>query len=437
MEIKRGGTSPRTGDFSPLLRELRGRTILGINSPVCDFAWFDLWSKPVGLLTLLHALRQQGNDVYLVDCLYEGRTTPLDFGRWKAERSPVEKPEPYRNIPRRYYRFGIGGAALRERLASCPKPDVVLVTSAMTYWYPGVFEAIRAVGEVFPDVPVLLGGAYARLCPEHALKSGADFVQTEFFPHASRFAGMIPDLYERPEYGVLITSWGCPMHCDYCAARRLWPGFAQRPAGEILADLDMQMSCATITDLAFYDDALLLNRERHFYPICEYIRKHYPNLRLHTPNGLHVAQLDGACCDVLFRTGFRTIRLSLEGTDRFTEEAGSHKTKASDYVRAVEALRRAGYTPDRIETYVLVGLPGQRFEDIRASIELVGSVGGRAKPAEFSPIPGTPLYETALGLNPEIADEPLLHNNTIYAPYVARTVTPEELQALKDLSRRT
>jgi hypothetical protein len=41
-----------------------------------------------------------------------------------------------------------------------------------------------------------------------------------------------------------------------------------------------------------------------------------------------------------------------------------------------------------------------------------------------------------LELTPRIADEPLLHNNTIYATYVAKTLPPQELQNMKDLAAR-
>jgi radical SAM superfamily enzyme YgiQ (UPF0313 family) len=425
----------RTGDLSRALAELKGGTVLGINPPVRDFAWFDLWSKPVGLLNLLQFLRSAGNDVYLVDCLYEGRTKPLDFGRWKVARTPVEKPFPYKNIPRNYYRFGLDGAAFRRRLESLPQPDAVLVTAGMTYWYEGAFEAVRTAKEIFPDAPVVLGGAYARLCPEHALLSGADFIQTAPFLLSAAAPAM--DLYDSPRYGVLTTSLGCPMNCAYCAARTLWPGFAQRPLEDVFSDLRAQMSIPTITDMAFYDDALLLNKERHFYPLCEHLREHFPApaLRLHTPNGLHVAQLDDTCCRTLYRTGFHTIRLSLEGTDDFTGEASSGKVTTEDYARAVASLRKAGYPPERVETYILAGLPGQTTESVRASIETAKRLGGRPKLAEFSPIPGTPFYAEALRRIPELATEPLLHNNSVYAQYVAKTVTPEELQELKDLTK--
>ena len=57
------------------------------------------------------------------------------------------------------------------------RPDVIGITSGMTYWYPGLFKTIQAVKSLFKGVPVIGGGVYATLCHDHAiLFSGADFV---------------------------------------------------------------------------------------------------------------------------------------------------------------------------------------------------------------------------------------------------------------------
>lgn len=409
------------------------RRILGINPPVYDFAWFDLWARPAGLLGLLQLLREHGCRVSLVDCLYEGRTEPLSFGRWRVAGEECAKPAAYEGIPRHYRRFGLGGDALRERLAREARPDAIFVTSVMTYWYPGVFEAIRAAKEIFPGVPVILGGVYATLCPEHAPGGGADLVVSS--PCAGRASTIALDLYDAPGCAVLQTSYGCPMRCDYCASRLLSPSFRQRPLGKVYGDLRSQLSAGAIRDVAFYDDALLWDKEGHFYPLCAHIRENYPGLRLHTPNGLHVAALDERCCEELYATRFRTIRLSLEGVDAGIASASSEKTNAADYARAVRNLLRTGYAPERIETYILAGLPGQKLSDVEDSVDYVKSLGGRPKIAEFSPIPGTPLFAEAAKATPAIADEPLLHNKTVYAPYVSGSIGPEELQGLKDRAR--
>lgn len=415
------------------IRKLSGLKILGLNPPVFDFAWFDLWSKPVGLLNLLGFLRGRGNEVRLLDCLYEARQKPAAYGRWKVRRQELAKPAVYRQIPRRYYRFGLGPEELRERLLARTRPDLVLVTSIMTYWYPAVFETIRVAREVFPGLPIVLGGLYAALCPGHARNSGADRLMLSA---PARGGAALPlNLYDGPEYALLSTSHGCPRHCQYCASAVLTPRFQPRPLAEITADLDGQMAAGDIADLAFYDDALLWDRENRFYPLCRYIRRKYPNLRLHSPNGLSVAMLDEECGRILYESGFRTLRLSLEGIDDYTNAAGFGKSGPEKYARAVAALLKAGFAPEDLETYILAGLPGQDLNAVRSSLEFVKSVGGRPKLCEFSPIPGTRLYEEAVRDNPEVGQEPLWHNNTVYSSYLSGRIPPQKLQDLKTLCR--
>ena len=437
---------------------LRGQTILGVNPPVLDFAWFDLWAKPAGLLNVLGFLRSRGNRVHLLDLIYEGRTKPAGSGRWKVARERLEKPAALEGVPRHFHRFGLGPLEFAERLADLPKPDIILVTSIMTYWYLGVFETIDILKQRYPKVPVILGGIYALLCPDHAARSGADFILSAGGPDLP-FVPTPLDLYAGPErrstptrpgrqgfaaastepapsgapgYAIVSTSSGCPRRCAYCASALITPRFRPKPLEDIYADLAHQMSLGSVTDLAFYDDALLWDKDSRFHPLCRHIRERYPRLRLHTPNGLSVDELDRRTCDTLRRTGFTTLRLSLEGLDQSTNSAGHGKTSRDNFCRAVDNLLAAGYNPADLETYLLAGLPGQRPEDVERSIEFVKSIGGRPKLCEFSPIPGTRLFQQAAETSPVILEEPLWHNNTVYGPYLSPDLPPDVLQRLKN-----
>jgi radical SAM superfamily enzyme YgiQ (UPF0313 family) len=57
---------------------------------------------------------------------------------------------------------------LLKRLSFLEEPDLICVTSGMTYWYLGVFKLIEITKKLFRNVPVILGGIYATLCEEHA-----------------------------------------------------------------------------------------------------------------------------------------------------------------------------------------------------------------------------------------------------------------------------
>lgn len=415
------------------LLSVSGKKIVGINPPVEDFAFFDLWSKPVGLLYLLEKMRQNGNSIALIDCVHEGAMGQKTYGREKIASTAIEKPAVYAGIKRNYHRFGMAEEAFRARLTSVERPDCILLTSIMTYWYGGVRWAIDIIRDVLPETPIILGGVYARLCPEHAATLGADAVIVENWQPDVAAPAM--DLYGQPPYGVVMTSFGCPMSCEYCASRLLWPVYRRRPVRDVLREIESQVRLG-VRDLAFYDDALLLEREGAFYPMCRGIISRYGGgLKLHTPNGLHVRQIDDECADIMKESGFVTIRLSLESIDPEVARSGSGKVVRDEYAAAVKRLHRVGYSRDDCETYILLGLPGQSTDSVRDTIKFVQDSGGKPKLAEFSPIPGTKSFAAAVEKLPALATEPLLQNNSVYSSWISGEVPPDILQELRDLAR--
>ena len=121
--------------------------------------------------------------------------------------------------------------------------------------------------------------------------------------------------------------------------------------------------------------------------------------------------------ELLFQAGFKTIRLGLETADEERQVQTGQKTTSKEFQEAVPHLRKAGYAPADIGVYLLIGLPGQRIHEIRKSIQFVRDCGARPFLAEYSPIPGTHLWEEALKHSPfDLRNEPLFHNNSILPP---------------------
>ncbi|MEG1799950.1 MAG: B12-binding domain-containing radical SAM protein, partial [Synergistaceae bacterium] len=77
--------------------------------PVEDFAFFDLWSKPVGILYLLQRMRENGNRISFIDAIHEASCGKKTYGREKITSLEIEKPQVYSGIKRNYHRFGLGG----------------------------------------------------------------------------------------------------------------------------------------------------------------------------------------------------------------------------------------------------------------------------------------------------------------------------------------
>ena len=313
-------------------------------------------------------------------------------------------------------------------------PSAILVTSLMTYWYPGVQEAIRLSKKIHPDVPVILGGIYARLCEDHAIqRSGADTVVSKqglpavwdvlekngiALPH-KKSESEIPDypafdLLRKIHYICLMTSSGCPFRCHYCASHFLFPEFIQRDPGEVFEEIIYWHKGWGIRDFAFYDDALLVSSATHMGVLLERIARLDLPIRFHTPNAIHVREITKPMADLLHRTGFQTIRLGLEASDNVSRWDLDDKLSKGDFSHAMEHLQKAGFTPGQMGAYIMMGLPGQSPDAVAETIRHADHCGSIPYLSEYSPIPHTRLWEKAVACSAyDLSSEPLFHNNSL------------------------
>jgi radical SAM superfamily enzyme YgiQ (UPF0313 family) len=411
-------------------------SLLLINPWIYDFAAFDFFARPLGLLYLAGWLATQGFIVHLVDCLGVSHSRPGPFGTGRYPKEILPTPSALAGLPRRYGRYGLSLAAFREELSRLPRPGAILVTSLMTYWYPGVKAAIELAREHFPGVPVVLGGIYATLCPEHARRhSGADLVLTgaaeDALPAALADLGLpAPDppdpgdldsmpypaleLLPHLSFIPLLTSRGCPLNCSYCAAPLLQPGYRRRAPAAVVAELLHWQARLNLTDVAFYDDALLVAAENHLLPILEGLARRGRGFRFHTPNGVHARFLTPEVAGGLKRAGFATLRLGVE-TTAVGKARPDQKLEEGELEAALENLRQAGFRSQEMGVYLLIGLPRQTEAEVAASIRRVKELGGRPLLAQYSPIPGTALWAEAKACaRYDLSADPLYHNNSLF-----------------------
>ncbi|MFC1568760.1 B12-binding domain-containing radical SAM protein [bacterium] len=436
-----------------------------INPWIVDFAAYDFWIKPLGLLTLASTLRYAQYQVTLLDCL--DRQHPMlseciptykfrhrFFGTGHYPKEILSKPSPIKDIPRKYGRYGLPLMCVDQLLSQLKSPDIIFITSGMTYWYPGVFDMIALCREKFSDVPIILGGIYATLCQDHAqLNSGADYVLsgpsireahnlaeniTGFTSSKNKILTLWPayDLYNKVDSAAIRTTIGCPFSCPFCASHLLSPGFSRRDPDDVFQEIRHLNQDLSVKDIAFYDDALLLDRDNHIIPILKTLVQNQLQIRLHTPNGLHPKWIDRKLADLMFQSGFKTLRLSYESINPDRQLAMGEKVSNSDLKNAVACLKAAGFTSGEIGGYVLMGLPNQTLEEVIESLLFVLGLDIRVSLASFSPIPGTESWKEAVvqGLIDQDMD-PLLTNNSIF-PMVPDIRYKKQLTKLSTLTAK-
>ncbi|MCK9229296.1 MAG: radical SAM protein [Syntrophales bacterium] len=458
--------------------------ILLVNPWIHDFAAFDAWSKPLGLLYIASVLRAEGFSARIIDCLDWRHPSPrpgpkrLDNGSGHFRKTEIPKPASIAHIPRKYSRYGMDPLDFRRDLLSHEKPDAVFITSMMTYWYPGVFEAIGIVKKCLPGVPVVLGGIYATLCPDHALKfSGADLVVTgDVLPaapgrvHLSSAAGgrmrtpsnlqgileevvgcaldmhsrydsldALPypayDLLPAPDVVALVTSRGCPYSCTYCASPYLHESFETRDPHAVVDEIAFWNGQMGIRNFSFYDDALLVDSKNRAVPMLEEIIRRKLDCSFHCPNGLHIREINRQTASLLYRAGFKTLRFGLETAGAREQIEFDVKVSDEEAEQAVRYLIEAGYRGEDIGMYLLCGLPGQEVSNVMAGIAFVASLGAYPIITEYSPIPGTFLWHDAVAVSSlDLEKEPLFHNNTIL-PCGGATMSTTARQDVKTAAR--
>ncbi len=398
-----------------------------INPWIYDFKAYDFFLKPLGLLYLASYLRENNFQIDFIDCL--DRNHPLilknfkikkdKYGRGKFPYTFIEKPAIYKDIKRKYKRYGMPIEIFKEIIENLKEPDYIFLTSVMTYWYLGTFEMIKILKKRF-KAPIILGGIYPTLYYEHAKKySQADIViKGRFEEELPKYFDNLPkreffslpypayDLYQKLDYVCILTSLGCLYRCPYCAVRYLINNYQIRKAEDVLTEIkDYQKR--GIKNIVFYDDALLLNPE--FKKLLKLVIEEKVSLNFHTPNGLHPRYLNEETCYLMKKANFQTIYLSLETTDFELQIKLGDKIKTEEFLKAYNNLIQVGFLPEKIEVYLLIGLPNQTIESVKKSIEFLLPLKVKIHLAEYSPIPYTEIAENL----PSI-DEPLLTNNIIF-----------------------
>ncbi len=416
-----------------------------VNPWIYDFAAYDLWSKPLGLLNIASRLKKLGFKISLIDCLDRlnpslarllkeklPKSSPYGCGNYYSEI--VDKPGIYQGIKRYYKRYGYPPELFDKLLNETPKPDIIFVTSGMTYWYPGVIEAIRVVKNKFPNAPLVLGGVYATLCHEHAQKlSNADVVykggdikeilkltqtllKIDFDIDKATRDPLIPlyELYPKLSYITLKTSTGCPFRCSYCGWYLLDKGFSQQNYEFVIDEIEYFSKSLKVVNFAFYDDALLYNAENHIIKILEGIIRKKIKVNFFTPNGLHARFMTKNLAILMKKANFINPRLALETSNAERQQNTGFKVSNDVFLNSVKFLLDAGYESKDIGVNLLLGLPGETFESMKGSIEFVSDLRLRIYPEEYSPIPGTEYYRLA-GFDK--TEDPLKHNNSIFPMY--------------------
>ncbi|MGD9109816.1 MAG: hypothetical protein PVG93_02640, partial [Phycisphaerales bacterium] len=255
--------------------------ILLVNPPVYDFAAYDFWLKPYGLLSVAGFLRGEA-DFALFDYLDRRHGSIVECGQFQSDKwgrgrfrqQRISLPGCLAGVLRYFRRFGLAREMFVDFLSQARRFDYVFIQTVMTYWHPGVKEVIEDIRKYQSKAKIILGGNYVTVCPEHAKQLDVDLIVAgcELGP-LWEYLGIEPDLeqpalwqsYDDLKTGVLKLSDGCPYSCTYCSVPKVYGSFKPRSFEKAIAEVGLLISCGA-KDIAFYDDALLYKADEVLLP---------------------------------------------------------------------------------------------------------------------------------------------------------------------------
>jgi len=421
---------------------MRKPKILLVNPPIHDFTAYDFWLKPFGLLKVGGMLKENA-ELFFFDFLDRAKMSNKsdDFGRGKFLEEKIPKPEEFKTIKRYYRRFGLPRKDFEDFLKKT-NIDFALITTTMTYWYPGVKEAIDTIKKFHPKTKIVLGGVYATLCEEHAYGLGADLVikgtnLADLFDFTgAEKSNSIPvwDSYLSLDYGIVKITEGCPFKCSYCANSLLYQNFKPLSLDDAINELRYFASHG-VKNVVFYDDALLFRADEILMPFLERVQREFGNyFNFHTPNALNARFFNRELAEVMVKAGFKTFFFGFDSSSVEWQKKTSGKVSNEEIEKAVNYLIDLNVPKESITVYVMLGHPDQTQEEVEESIRFVKKLGAKAMISEFSPVPKTRDFEKAMDKIGAPYDKPLYTSKTAYPIF---RWGEEEVNRLKRFAKST
>jgi hypothetical protein len=322
----------------------------------------------------------------------------------------------------------------------------------MTYWIDGLETTVSIINDIFPTTPCVIGGISATVMAD---------ILSKRFPHIRIFSGPVinnnsvfqtihPDCVplstngwqpslvdayrsiDTLSHGPILSSLGCPMKCSYCASSLLQPRFHFRPHATILHEIETVLKLHTITDFAFFDDALLYQPEKHIMPLLTAIIRTGYRINLHAPNGLHIRWIDTELLQLMKKCGFITLRFGYESSDIRYQKETNAKTSRKLLETKIHCMLSAGFKPREIGIYVMGGLPGQSVSGMQEEVRFVASLNVPVKPVFLAPVPETGLFNYYVKEYPQLQYDPLFHNDTFFITQLPHwgIVAVEEIKSM-------
>lgn len=329
--------------------------------------------------------------------------------------------------------------------------------SATTPLITDAYRVAKFSKEMFPDVPVVLGGPHSSVLSQETLEECSDidivvrgegeYTMSEladgknlceidgitFRDNHDLFANedrapigdldVLPppardlldmDFYLKNRVSVIrgldlkathiFTIRGCPYKCSFCASQAVFKGKVRfHSLDYVLREVEHLISDYRIEGLYFAEDIFLVNRQR-IEELCRRFITERINRRLFWAAQLRANEVDEEILQLMKKAGCIQVEYGFESGSARILEIMHKLTSREDNLRAARLTKRVGL---RMLSSVIVGTPGETEEDLFQTIEFLKAIEpDQIGFCRFIPLPGSVLFKM-------LKDKGLIQSNWI------------------------
>jgi radical SAM superfamily enzyme YgiQ (UPF0313 family) len=412
--------------------------ILLVQPPLEDFYTTPIRLYPLGLLYAARVLEDWGATVAVLDCLSPLRKRKIPVPPAFSHLLPLgQTPHFFKG----YYRFGKSERGILSSIRAFG-PDLVGISSQFTAYYKSVGELARLIKREM-DVPIFIGGNHATaFAPEIRRRTPEiDFVLTgpaeECLPgflNSLRPGSIVaaPDwrelepshhLLRGEDYKIgrenavsLTASRGCPYDCDFCSVHRMFgKDIGYRSIDSVLAEMRLNLERKNVRIFNFEDDNLS-HKKNWFLGFLKAViaEPRFRGIELTAMNGLCYPTLDEEVLEAMARAGFRELNLALVSRDPELRKTHGRPCPTDSFDKLSGLIRAARRLSFFIIVYVIIGLPGQTYSEVRESVDWLAGQGVLVGPSVFYLAPGSRLYEK-MAVSPKVKEDWNLYRSSAFA----------------------
>jgi anaerobic magnesium-protoporphyrin IX monomethyl ester cyclase len=185
----------------------------------------------------------------------------------------------------------------------------------------------------------------------------------------------------------MVSTRGCPFHCNWCAKPIWGQRYAMRSAGNVAEELALLKHTIAPDHIWFADDIFGLRPE--------WVAEFAASVRVRDARVPFTMQsradlMTDAAVAALTAAGCREVWLGVESGSQKILDAMNKGIRVDDVTRAARRLKSAGI---RVAFFLQFGYPGETLEDVLRTVDLVREVDPDDLGVSVSyPLPGTAFH---------------------------------------------